>query len=288
MTAYDVITAKVIAALDKGTVPWRKPWNYRGGPRNLVSGDQYRGFNAFSLASHKYWVTEKQAVKLGGYLRTKEEEGTAIFWKINANYRPAVVDDDNESDRIPRHSFVLRYYRVYPIESCFIPEDKLPKPETKPVLEPIEEAERIIRAYIKEGGPSIMIHQCDRAYYSPAFDVINVPQLDQYSEPQEYYNVLFHEAIHSTGHQSRLDRFREDSYFGSEPYSKEELVAEMGACFLCGESGIERTLDNSVAYIQSWRNKLGCDPRLIVYAASAAQKAVDVILKRAGDPGQID
>ena len=127
----------------------------------------------------------------------------------------------------------------------------------------------------------------DRAYYSPAGDFVGIPAAEQFRSGEDFYSVLFHELTHSTGHESRLNRKGmtgsegEWSSFGSTPYAKEELVAEMGAAFLCGQVAIvERTLNNSASYVASWLQRLKDDRRLVVQAAAQAQKAADFILGR--------
>ena len=133
----------------------------------------------------------------------------------------------------------------------------------------------------------VIRHGLDRAFYSPAADSVGMPSPERFETPENYYNVLFHELTHSTGHESRLNRKGvsgvgvERAAFGSQSYSKEELVAEMGAAFLCGRAGIvERTIDNSAAYVASWLERLKDDARLVVLAAAQAQKAADFILGR--------
>jgi antirestriction protein ArdC len=122
----------------------------------------------------------------------------------------------------------------------------------------------------------------DSAFYSAATDYVRIPQLNKFENPELYYSVLFHELIHSTGHKNRLDRktVSENDGFGGKKYSKEELIAEIGAAMLCGTVGIENvTIENNAAYIQNWINVLQADKRLIIHAAGAAQKAADYILK---------
>ncbi|MFH1743448.1 MAG: zincin-like metallopeptidase domain-containing protein, partial [bacterium] len=128
-------------------------------------------------------------------------------------------------------------------------------------------------------------HNGNGAFYRPRTDTVSLPGIQAFDSPQEYYSTLFHELTHSTGHESRLNRHKQEGYashrFGSSDYSREELVAEMGAAFMCGHCNTEnRTIDNSAAYIDGWRSRLGSDPRLVVTAAAQAQRAADFIFGR--------
>jgi antirestriction protein ArdC len=276
---YQVVTDRVIALLEQGTVPWHKPWH--GGdqlPQNLVSRKPYRGVNVFLLHAMSYespyWVTFKQAQELGGNVRKGEHACPVVFWKwLDTDER----DPKGNAKQVP----MLRYYSVFNVAQC----DGL----KVPVIEDqgrqhstIETAEKIVAGMPKR--PEVRQGQ-SRAYYSPAGDYVGMPSPEAFDNGEAYYNVLFHELTHSTGHQSRLNRKGvageegEWSAFGSNSYSKEELVAEMGAAFLCGHAGIvERTLDNSASYVASWLQRLKDDVRLVVQAAAQAQKAADYIL----------
>jgi len=118
-----------------------------------------------------------------------------------------------------------------------------------------------------------------RAYYRPSHDLVSLPPLKRFETPESYYSAMFHELGHSTGHKDRFDRLAGDSVFGDHSYSEEELVAEMTAAFLCGRAGIiNTTIDSSVAYLGSWSKRIEGDKKLIVRAASQAQKAADRIL----------
>jgi antirestriction protein ArdC len=132
--------------------------------------------------------------------------------------------------------------------------------------------------------PRIGFDGHDKAFYRPVTDSIHLPDRNSFDSAGEYYSTLFHEMTHSTGHQSRLNRstLTEVVPFGSETYSKEELVAEFGAAFLCAHAGIENTVNNSASYINGWLRKLRSDPKLAILAASQGQKAADYILN-AGD-----
>jgi antirestriction protein ArdC len=278
---YQVITDRVITLLEQGIVPWQKPWH--GGqtlPRNLASGREYRGVNVFLLHAMSYaspfWLTFNQAKELGGTVRRGEKACPVVFWKW------LEAEEIGERKRIP----FLRYYSVFNIAQCEgIPADKIPSlSATRREHTPIAEAERVVSAMPRR--PEIK-HGLDRAFYSPGGDFVGMPSPDQFRSGEEYYSVLFHELTHATGHETRSKRKGvsgsdgEWSAFGSTPYAKEELVAEMGAAFLCGQAGIvERTLDNSAAYVGSWLQRLKEDRRLVVHAAAQAQKAADYVLGR--------
>ena len=174
---------------------------------------------------------------------------------------------------------MLRQYTVFNSEQCDGIE--IPKIEARD-NEPIADCEKIVSSMPK--APDIR-HESTRAFYRPDEDFVSLPVLSAFDGSEEYYSTLFHELTHATGHASRLGRHGKREYtfhgFGSKNYSREELVAEMGAAFLSGHCGIEnRTIDNSASYIDSWRAKLGENPKLVVIAAAQAQKSADFILGR--------
>jgi len=284
---YQIVTDQVISLLEQGKIPWSKPW--RGGaagmPKNAISKKPYRGINTFLLAmtaenkgyDSPYWLTYKQSTDLGGNVKKGEKSTLVIFYKA--------LEKDNPNDPAnPERYMVLRYYNVFNVAQCEnLDLSKIPDNggiDDTPDLDfsPIESCENIVKHFIKR--PSIT-HNEQRAYYSTAKDVVNMPNPETFTDEQGYYNVLFHELTHSTGHERRLNRsgIMERAAFGDTVYSKEELVAEMGAAFLCGFYDIaNRTIENSVAYLQGWLSKLKSDKRLIVQAAAQAQKASDYIL----------
>src|SRR5262249_48793599 len=279
--AYQVITDRVIMLLEQGTIPWQKPW--QSGhllPRNLISKREYRGVNVFLLHAMSYqspfWLTFNQAKELGGNVKRGEKACPVVFWKW------LDVEDGGEKERVP----FLRYYSVFNVAQCEgIRGDKIPSLSgTGRVHCPIAEAERIVQSMPKRPAVKTGL---DRAFYSPAGDFVGMPAPEHFRSGEDFYSVLFHELTHATGHESRLNRKGvsgsdgEWSAFGSTPYAKEELVAEMGAAFLCGHVGIvERTLDNSAAYVSSWLQRLKDDRRLVVQAAAQAQKAADFVLAK--------
>ena len=279
-TVYQVITERVMALLKQGVVPWQKPWaSSEAMPRNLVSRKAYRGVNVFLLHALGYesafWLTFKQAQALGGNVRKGEKACPVVFWKwLDVE---GEQDEQGKAKRVP----LLRYYSVFNVAQC----DGIELPAldgTRREHNPIADAECIVAAMPK--CPTIQ-HTGARACYWPSFDRVDMPKAETFRTAQDYYSVLFHELTHSTGHESRLNRKGvsgsegEWSAFGSTPYAREELVAEMGAAFLCGHAGIvERTIENSAAYVSSWLERLSDDVRLVVTAAAQAQKAADFIL----------
>lgn len=276
---YEMITGQILDIMAQGIIPWKKPWSPRGAHRNLVSGKQYRGVNVFLLScagfSSPWWLSFKQAQEKGGVVRKGEKGRQIIFWK------PLIVKDENPNTgkEETKKIFMLRYYTVFnfdQIDGIEAPQE----PETI-MLEPIEEAQKIVDQM--PNAPEIVEARGDKACYYPSLDKVQMPYFQDFDESEEYYSVLFHELGHCTGHASRLARkeVQACSRFGSEDYSKEELVAEMTAAFLCGEAGVlPATVNNSVAYLQGWGAKLKDDTKMIINAAAAAQRAADYILNR--------
>lgn len=272
MNAYDRITERIIGLLEQGTVPWHKPWTAKTGwPRNLITKKPYRGVNVFLLMSMSYespfWLTFHQASELGGSVRKGEKSCPVVFWK------PLKVKDDktDEERKIP----LLRIYNVFNVSQCEGLKT-IPAAEDIPVI-------AIRPAEIVAGmpNPPVIKHSMARAFYSPSADEVGMPDRERFDSEAGYYATLFHELIHSTGHKSRLHRTTlvENTGFGSDPYSREELIAELGSAFLCGYGDIvDRTIANSAAYLEGWLKQLRNDRTLIVQAAAQAQKAADYII----------
>jgi len=273
---YQLITDRIIEKLEAGTIPWKMPWS-SDAPKNLISGKSYRGINVFLLGSlgymSPYWLTFKQAQSLGGHVNKGEKSTPVVFWK---SWKTLEANADGKHEEKSR--FVLRYYRVFNIEQCNLPAEEVPQEETERAFDPIPKAEQVVADM--PSRPEIT-HQQQRACYSPILDIVNMPKPESFDAPVNYYSTLFHELAHSTGHQSRLNRdsITDPVRFGSHTYSREELIAEMGAAFLSGHCGLEdSTLDNSAAYIKGWLGRLRNDPKLVVQAAGKAQRAADYIL----------
>jgi antirestriction protein ArdC len=271
----EIITDAIISKLEAGVVPWKKPWNAAtDAPRNLITGKSYRGINSFLLASSgfssPYFLTFKQCCDKGGQIKAGEKGLPVVFWSTVS------VEDRSTGDEkeIP----FMRYYTVFNAEQTTI---ALPAAEkVERAFNPIEAAERIVADM--PDRPDIRYQQ-SKAFYHPLFDFINMPKQELFCSDEAYFGTLYHELGHSTGNFKRIGRkgVTETSYFGSHEYSKEELIAEMTAAFLCAEAGIvQATIDNSAAYISGWLRALKAkDNRaMVIQAASQAQKAADYVL----------
>jgi len=265
-SVYEIITERIMKKLEQGEIPWKRPWNSCPAV-NWKTQKPYRGINAILLDPGEY-ATWNQIKEAGGHVKKGAKSHIVTFWKL------IEVEKDGEIEEIP----LLRYYLVFNIMDCEGIESK--REEVLFDHNPIEEAEKIIEGY--PDAPEITFAP-GRAFYRPSDDIISIPEKSDFEQVEEYYSTIFHEMVHSTGHKKRLGRngVTKLSAFGSHEYSKEELVAEIGAAMLCGLAGIEQeTLDNSAAYVQGWLKKLEGDSKFIVSAASQAQKAADYI---AGD-----
>lgn len=287
---YAVINDRIIGMLDKGIVPWRRPWRTVSGtstePVNS-QGRPYRGLNRLMLGAvamlegygSNVWMTYRQANQLGGKVKAGQKGTAVIFWKQLEVEGEEPETGKKRTKRIP----MLRYFTVFNFEQTEdvkLPKRLTEKVEPKSERDAIEVAEAIVAGM--PNAPVITETTSNRAFYVPTTDRVTVPLREQFRTIEEFYSTLFHELTHSTGHESRLNRKGADSVshqFGSAPYAREELVAEMGNAFLSATAGIDpATLENSAAYIASWKKVLQDDPQALVKAASAGQKAADYIL----------
>jgi antirestriction protein ArdC len=281
---YQEVTDRIIQHLEQGVAPWNNPINRGSGdgwPKNLETGKRYRGINVFLLGltawergySSDYWMTFKQARDKDAQVKKGEKGSLVTFFKMYATKDKTTGEDVT----IP----MLKHYTAFNLEQ--IDGIKIPDaPEVDPnavPFEPLAEAERIVAGF--KDKPAIEHDGGRRAFYSPATDSVHMPTVNRFDRRDDYYGTLFHELTHSTGHSKRLNRGLDEKLaaFGSPDYSREELVAEMGAAFLNATAGVSpSTIEQSAAYLQSWIKVLKGDKRLVVSAAGAAQKAADLIL----------
>lgn len=283
---YEAVTNRILELLDQGTIPWRKPWA-GGWPHNLFSKREYRGINAFLLANAGFgsagWATENQIRKHGGRIRVGEsEKWTRVFFM-----RPSDWWVWNEPLHVgwQEEGVLCKVYQIWNFEQMEGLDSYAPKPK---LTSPVEAAvtlliEMPLRPPIKKDTRG--------AYYSPNGDFVALPAREAFKPPEEYYSTLFHELTHATGHPSRLGRKTLEviTRFGDHEYSQEELVAELGAAFLCAVAGIApKTVENSAAYIKSWLKVLKDDRTMFRKAAGQAQKAADFIRGRVPPEGDLD
>jgi antirestriction protein ArdC len=276
-SVYQIVTDKILEALETGVIPWRRPWGGRQlAPKSATTGRPYRGINTWLLFiaaelngyESAWWLTYKQAQALGGQVRKGEKSSIITFWKEWEREDP----ETGEVDEIP----VLRYFSVFNAEQCDGLGAKFTARPDVTTFEhsPIEECERIATGYIN--GPMVE-HGGYRAYYQPALDRVLMPRPEVFEQRESYYATLFHELVHSTGHEMRLNR----PTLGTQEldaYGREELIAEMGAALLCGVAGISpATVGNSAAYLAGWCKAIRQDTRLVIQSATAAQRAADLI-----------
>ena len=293
---YELITNEIIQAIEYAIennklTPWDSPNTpVKGGlfPHNAESLRAYTGFNVFILrmkqAINSYptsqWLTFQQIQKYGGDVKGQQSTPIA-YWDFK---RHEDKDENGEviATRVWANLYIHRLFNVAQVTGLKLPEAKELQKLTE--FDPIAEAEKIIKNF--KNKPKIFHDTADDRYFQPSTDEIHLPPRKAFKSAHRYYKTVFHELTHSTGHKSRLNRWENDDmkakHFGDEAYSKEELVAEFGASFLCMESGIDSTevRKNSIAYLRGWLRALKNDKKLALQAASKAQKAADYILGR--------
>jgi len=281
---YQLVTDSILAHLERGTVPWRCPWNRTTGrPRNFHTGREYQGVNVLLLGllhfPSPWWMTFRQTQERGGCVR-KGEHG-AIVMKWGRHTRDVKNGDGSEEAKT---TFFLKSYRVF--NASQIDGIEFPTAESYPKLDEsqrIARAEQIVARMPK--APTICEGGTIQACYRRGTDAIEMPAFERFNTPEEFHLTLFHELIHSTGHESRLARkgVIDSDGFGGKVYSQEELVAEMGAAFLGIEAGIVRDEhEQSAAYLKGWLDTLRVEEhrRWIVQAANQAGRAADFVLGR--------
>jgi len=271
---YELTTNRILEQLQKGIIPWQRPWRIEM-PKNLVTKKPYRGINilllSFTEYQSPYWLTYKQAKDLKGFVKSGEKGTPIVYWSMLP-----VKTKDNE-DEVEKVIPFLRYHIVFNSEQC----ENIPIPKQNITeIKPIEKCEKVITNMPKK--PEIHFGG-EKACYIPSLDMVRMPTKGAFNSGEEYYSTLFHELVHSTGHVSRLNRksITEPHAFGSDTYSKEELIAEVGSSFLCGITGIaSKTIENNANYIGNWLQRLRNDKKLIITASSHAQRASDYILNQ--------
>lgn len=277
-SVYEMVTERIIEQLESGVIPWEKPWSgVRSGAYNRISKRSYSLLNQMLLKNEGEYATFKQWSELGGKIKKGEKSEIVVFWKILP-----IEETQEDGTKAIKQVPLLKYINVFHISQV---EDVEPLQKEKlNDIEPIEQAESILQDYWTREHITVEHIKGDKAFYSPMRDLIQLPLFEQFKDANEYYSTAFHESIHSTMKESRCNRAEERKNklvaFGSEEYSKEELIAELGSANIMNMLGIEtrKSFRNSSAYIQSWLRVLKNDVKFIVSASSKAEKAVNYIL----------
>lgn len=280
INVYEMVTNRIISELEKGVIPWEKPWSgSANGAFNRITGKPYSFINQMLLTFPGEYATFKQWQSLGGHVKKGEKAEIVVFWKM---YQKELDEIDPKTGKKKVKNIpTLKYYNVFHISQVEGVEPLEVTPATKEI-QTNEDADNIIKGYLNREKVKFEEIRNNRAYYSPLSDSVVVPEKSQFPEIEEWYSTAFHELTHSTGHRTRLNRLTtgKAAAFGSETYSKEELVAEIGAASIMNLLGMEtkHSFRNSAAYIQSWLRVLKDDTKMIVSASSRAQKAVELII----------
>lgn len=293
---YQMVTDRIIEQLKNGVIPWHKPWNSNvmgDDAVNYITRKPYSLINQFLLGwKAGEYLTFNQVQKLGGKVRKGAKSKFVVFYTMENISKKKEIDENGEEQTIiMRKKYncpILKSYNVFHIDDCEGIETKFEIPEETEETKknPITSAENIINDYLQRDGK--LRFENDRlrgnAFYSLLEDKVYVPMMRQYCITEEYYGTVFHEFTHSTMHPDRCNRKAEikNAAFGSEDYSKEELVAELGSAILCNIAGLncDKAFNNSVSYIKGWLTALKEDSRLIISASTRAEKAVKYILNK--------
>jgi len=281
--AFKLITDKIVSMIESGKLTkWAMPWDQVLGADRNLDNRLYNGANWLILGftrmgmgfTSAQWGSYKAITDKGGTIKKGEKGSLICYWNwIKRPHDPPQYDHDGKE--LEKSIGFLKGYNVFNLDQTEGLDHLRPAKNGDRKLDPIHEADKLIGTW--EGKPEVK-HGGDSACYSPSKDVVQMPMMDQFHSSEDYYKTLFHELAHSTGHASRLDRL-EKTGFGTDPYAKEELIAELGSAFLCAVAGIseERLDEKSAAYMQHWAAKLKKDKKLFVHAASAANKAAGMV-----------
>jgi antirestriction protein ArdC len=275
---YAEVSARIVAELQAGTAPWVKPWSATPGantPCNAVSNRPYSGCNVVLLwmaqaAGYRTprFLTFKQALELGGNVR-KGEHGTKVYFVKQLQVRDQAADDETATRLVP----MMREYTVFNVDQCENLPDSINTPKPMRVRNP-DARDELAEVFLCSTGADIREGHGE-ACYIPSPDFISMPAFAGFKSADHFYNVAFHELTHWTGHKARIDRDLKNR-FGSRNYAAEELIAELGAAFLCAEFGFDGDVRNA-GYIGNWIELLKADKRAFFTACSHASKAADYL-----------
>jgi antirestriction protein ArdC len=275
---YAEVSARIVAELERGAAPWVKPWSATGGantPCNAVSNRPYSGCNVVLLwmaANAGYrtprYLTFKQASDLGGNVR-KGEHGTKVCFVKQLQVRDKAADDNSATRLIP----MMREYTVFNVDQCDGLPDSINTGKPMRIRNP-DARDGLADDFLRCTGVDIREGHGE-AFYVPSRDFVSTPAFEAFKGADHFYNVVFHELTHWTGHKARLDRDLKNR-FGARHYAAEELIAELGAAFLCAEFGFNGDV-RSAGYIATWIELLKADNRAFFTACSKASEAADYL-----------
>jgi antirestriction protein ArdC len=287
---YSRITTQIVASLEQGVRPWVKPWNAEHAAGRITqplrfNGQPYSGINILSLwmsaAAQGFaapiWMTFRQAIELNAHVR-KGEKGSLVVY---ANAITRTEHDENTGEGVEREIPYLKGYTVFNAEQI----DGLPDhyyAKAAPRLDPVARIDRAEAFFAASKAP--VRHGGNRAYYAQEVDYVQMPPFESFRDAESYYSTLAHEMTHWTKHPARLARDLGRKQWGDDGYAQEELVAELGAAFLCAD--LELTTEppeENASYIANWLEVLKNDTRFIFKAATHAQRAADYLRAFNGD-----
>ena len=274
---YAEVTARIIKMLEEGSIPWEKPWVGTAGAWNRRDGKPYCLINQLLLPPGEY-ATRSEILSEGGHILkgSKQKQVWSFYFK-------RVEETDEQTGEITT-KFLPRqkYTGVFNIATDTDLEVKRNVVHAENVVEPLAVLEEIKQGYLDRSGVDFHETYSASAYYKPSIDMVVVPEKSQFENAAEFYSTVFHELGHSTGHKDRLNRFGNDTslMFGSDDYSREELVAELTSCSILANTGMSTSSSfrNNAAYIQSWIGVLKEDSKAIIRAAAKAERAYNMIM----------
>ncbi len=281
-----MVTDRIIEQMQQGVIPWCRPWKdkaiNRAGAVSYITRKPYSLINQFLLGKPGEWLTFRQVKERGGNIRKGARSRFVVFFDFvppKGMRLKEMTQEEKDTLLIP----ILKYYNVFHISDCEGVESRYEETEAPAdPIEPVTAAEEVIRSYLAhEPGLRLVNDRVSKvAYYNAEKDLAQVPMMDQYENVEEYYGRVFHVLVSSTQLEGRCNRVKGTATYGSEEYSRERLVAEMGSAMLCSctDLEMEKSFRNSVAYISNWIDAFRGDVKMVVWAASRAEKAADYIL----------
>ena len=280
---YMRVTDKIVASLEQGVRPWTKPWSGENAAGRITrplrhNGVPYSGINILMLWASAVeqgfgspsWMTFKQALELDAHVR-KGEKGSLVVYANSVTK----TDKNDAGEEIEREIHFLKGYTVFNVEQIEgLPEQYYVKPEPK--LNPVQRIEHA-EGFFAATKADIR-YRGGQAYYAQEPDYIQMPPIEAFTDAESFYATLAHETVHWTKHPTRLERDFGRKAWGDEGYAREELVAELGAAFLCADLELTPEVrEDHASYIGHWLNVMKQDNRAIFTAAAHAQRAVDYL-----------